>query len=112
MFPSDMCMYDKKEYKIVLQLQWSMLCKLCQILGVLITYFLIVVQFANPYSSAETTTATSSSAVSDNYTVTATYSNIGQQVIALVIENWCQTSNLAADKSLNLSAILCTGVEK
>jgi len=74
---------------------------------VLVTYFLLVVQFANP--SPTTAAATPASAVSTNYT-SATH--IGQQVVALVIENLCQKTNLAEDASLNMSAILCAGVDK
>jgi len=87
---------------------YTVVCKLCQILGVLVTYFLLVVQFANPFSL----TSSETSAVSTNET-TVTYSSIGQQVVALVVDNFChQQPNLAADGRLNISAILCTGVEK
>ena len=47
--------------------------KLCQIIGVLVTYFVLVVQFANPSSCSPTTAATTPATVSINYTTAAAF---------------------------------------
>ena len=72
--------YHAASYTVVFVQPTCMLCQLFQILGVLVTYFLLLVQFANPPSACTSGTPND---VSTNYTTTVYEQSTAQTVAAL-----------------------------
>ena len=90
-------------------LHWSMLCKLCQILGVLITYFLLVVQFANPSVHTSQTAASSCNLTTVECRLNWRHTYLSSIPLTSLIQLYAVSNEIALEMRLSLVVLAVLG---